>query len=102
VPWWLARTLGRIGFELPFQIPARYGFAIERNTAEVVLRTLLQREARPETPFELHPISELRGAAREDNGAIFPDGFAIWPRELESKFSYHPVRWEQYKGTFIA
>jgi len=102
MPWWLDRASGRLGFALPATVPGRYGFAIQRNIAEVVLRTVSLRETHPETLFELQPILELGIGAREENGTVFPDGFAIWPRELEGRAKFRPVRWEQYKGTFIA
>lgn len=54
------------------------GFALERNMASEVLRALSgAAEQQPET-FDLEPVSrELGARAREDGGALFPDGFAV-------------------------
>jgi hypothetical protein len=101
MPWWLDRALQRLEFTSPASVPGRYGFAIQRNIAEVVLRTVLLRETRPESLFELEPISKLGAAAREENGTVFPDGFAVWPRELEGRTKFRQVRWEQSKGVFM-
>src|ERR1700735_3640632 len=69
-------------------------FALERNIADVVLRSLVGAGEKADTLATLDPIDDGPYAdARASGGAIYPDGFAVIGR-AESLGNFHVLVWD--------
>lgn len=78
------------------------GFGVERNTAVAVLRAISRRGTAGELSFELEPLPAgfLAEARIATDGAVFPDGLAVFGR-YKLPGNGRLVVWDHAHGNFL-